>query len=274
MLRPELALAAEIVEAHTLRFDAGVNEHGARDVPIEAPIAFEYDGVGYAVMMASPSNLHGYAVGFRLSERLVASVDDIKDVEPAQVKRGWVMRIRLRGDASRRLHERIRLRLTEGSCGLCGLETIELVLRPLPKVPAGTAVDRSAVARALATIGGQQPLGRSTGDAHAAAFCAADGTILLVREDVGRHNAIMDKLVGANAKIGLDLAKGFVLLTARCSYELVEKAATAGCPTLVTISAPTSLAVERARECDLTLVALARRDSVLVLNDPHKTFGE
>ena len=256
-----------------MRFDAGVDEHGARDVPIEAPIAFEYDGVGYAVMMASPSNLHDYAVGFTLSERLVASVDGIKDVEPAQVKRGWVVRIRLRGDASRRLHERIRLRLTEGSCGLCGLETIEQVLRPLPKVPVGIAVDRSAVARALATIGGQQPLSRSTGGAHAAAFCAVDGTILLVREDVGRHNA-MDKLVGATAKIGLDLAKGFVLLTARCSYELVEKAATAGCPTLVTISAPTSLAVERARECDLTLVALARPDSMLVLNDPHKTFGE
>lgn len=271
MLRPDRALAAEIVEAQTLHFDAGADTQGHRDVPIETPIAFEYDGVGYAVMMASPSNLHDYGVGFTLSERLVPSVRDIEDIEPAELERGWVLRIRLRGDASKRLRERVRLRLTEGSCGLCGMETIEQVLRPLPMLAAGAKIDRSAVARALATIGGQQPLGRSTGAAHAAAFCSADGTLLMVREDVGRHNAI-DKLLGAVAKTGLDLTSGFVLLTARCSYELVEKAATAGCPTLVTISAPTSLAVERARECGLTLAALARRDSMLVLNDPHGTF--
>lgn len=268
MLRPDAALAVEPVEAQTLRFDAGADGHGARAVPIETPVALEYDGVGYAVMMATPADLQDYAVGFTLSERLVSDIGDIDDVEAAELPRGWIVRIRLKGDAGRSLHERVRMRLTEGSCGLCGLETIEQVLRPLPRVPAAPAIDRTAIARALAAIGDYQPLGRSTGAAHAAALCAEDGALLLVREDVGRHNA-MDKLLGACARAGQDPARGFVLVTARCSYELVEKAATAGCSTLVTISAPTSLAVERARECGLTLAALARSDSMLVLNDPH-----
>lgn len=266
-------LTSETIEAHTVRFDATSDHHGDRDVPVETPVAFEYDGVGYAVMMASPSDLHDYGVGFTLSERLAETVKGIRDIEVAELERGWAIRIRLRAEAGHALRERVRLRLTEGSCGLCGLETIEQVLRPLPPVPAGRRISRAAVSRALATIGGQQPLGRSTGAAHAAAFCSADGSLLLVREDVGRHNA-MDKLLGACAKVGLDLAGGFVLPTARCSYELVEKAATAGCSTLVTISAPTSLAVERARECGLTLAALARRDSMLVLNDPHGSLIE
>lgn len=264
----EAEAASESVEARTLRFDGAPDEVGSREVPIEIPIAFEYDGVGYAVMMASPADLVDYAVGFTLSERLVASAEDIDEIAPAELDRGWILRIRLRGDASALLRERVRLRVTEGSCGLCGLETMEQMLRPLPRLPTPAPIARAAIARALAALEAEQPLGRMTGAAHAAAYCSADGVLRLIREDVGRHNA-MDKLLGAMARDALDPAAGFVLLTARCSYELVEKAATAGCSTLITISAPTSLAVERARECGLTLAALARSDSMLVLNDPH-----
>lgn len=271
MPRPEAALAAARVDARTLRFDLAADAAGTRDVPIEAPVAFEYDGIGYAVMMATPGDLTDYGVGFTLSERLVTSAAEIDSVEVAEVPRGWVLRIALRGAPHAVLHERVRLRLTEGSCGLCGLETIEQVLRPLPLLQAGPRIDRAAIARALGALDGRQPLGRATGAAHAAAFCSADGLLLLLREDVGRHNA-MDKLIGAAALAGLDLRDGFILLTARCSYELVEKAVTGRCPMLVTISAPTSLAVERARESALTLVSLARRDSMLVVNDPHGSF--
>jgi FdhD protein len=267
----EAVLASEIVDARTLRFDDESDKFGTRDVPVEAPIAFEYDGIGYAVMMATPTDLRDYAIGFTLSERLARSAEEIASIEAAELPRGWVIRIALRGGARDGIRERVRLRLTEGSCGLCGLETIEQVLRPLPVLKPGAHIGRAAVARALGALDGRQPLGRATGAAHAAAVCAADGTLLLVREDVGRHNA-MDKLIGAAAQAGLDLRKGFILLTARCSYELVEKAVTAGCPMLVTISAPTSLAVERARESGLTLVSLARRDSMLVVNDPHGSF--
>ena len=127
------------------------------------------------------------------------------------------------------------------------------------------AVSRDAIAAALAALGDHQPIGRATGAVHAAAFCAATGDILCVREDVGRHNAL-DKLVGALARAGIDPASGFILLSARCSYELVEKTVRAGCPVLVTISAPTSLAAERAAAAGLTLVALARADSALLIS--------
>ena len=265
-------LATELVAARTLRFDRAPDGGATtRNVPIETPIAFEYDGIGYAVMMATSSDLQDYGIGFTLSERLATSITEIESVEAAQLPRGWVLRIALRGPPREGLRERVRLRLTEGSCGLCGLETIEQVLRPLLRLEPGMRIDRAGVARALEELKDRQPLGQATGAVHAAAFCAADGTLLLVREDVGRHNA-MDKLIGAAARADMDLSTGFILLTARCSYELVEKAVTARCPTLITISAPTSLAVERARESGLTLVALARRDSMLVVNDPFGSF--
>jgi FdhD protein len=142
----------------------------------------------------------------------------------------------------------------------------------LPPVTARISVERAAIARALAALRDHQPLGRATGAAHAAAFCTADGAIVCVREDVGRHNAL-DKLVGALAMEGIDPAKGFILLSARCSYELVEKTVRCGCPMLVTISAPTSLAAERAAAACLTLVSLARTDSALIVGDPHGYIG-
>ena len=124
----------------------------------------------------------------------------------------------------------------------------------------------------MAALPDHQPLSRATGAVHAAAFCTSDGRIVAAREDVGRHNAL-DKLVGALALDGVDPATGFILLSARCSYELVQKTVRAGCPMLVTISAPTSLAVERAVAAGLTLVALARADNALVLNDPHGSIA-
>ena len=127
---------------------------------------------------------------------------------------------------------------------------------------------RAAIAAALAALESHQPLGRATGAAHAAAFCTPEGAIRLVREDVGRHNAL-DKLVGAMMRAGINARQGFILLSARCSYELVDKTVRAGCPMLVTISAPTSLAADRAEAAGLTLVSLARRDSALVLCDPQ-----
>ena len=164
--------------------------------------------------------------------------------------------------------ERARTRVSESSCGLCGIENIEQVLRPLPPVTARIRTDRTAIAAALASLHDHQPLGRATGAVHAAAFCSPDGTIRLAREDVGRHNAL-DKLVGALARAGIDAATGFILLSARCSYELVEKTVRAGCPMLVTISAPTSLAATRAVQAGLTLVTLARADSALIVSDPY-----
>lgn len=240
----------------------------ARDVPVEAPISVEVGGIGYAVMMATPADLEDYATGFALGEGLVESAAQIRGIDVHPIEGGVALRIWLPPERADIALERARKRVSESSCGLCGIENIEQVLRPLPAVAARISTNREAIARALAALADHQPLGRATGAAHAAAFCAPDGTILHAREDVGRHNAL-DKLIGALARAGVDPGGGFILLSARCSYELVEKTARAGCPMLVTISAPTSLAAERAADAGLTLVTLARPDSALIVADPH-----
>ena len=243
-----------------------------RSVPIEAPIAIEIGGVGYAVMMATPSDLGDFALGFALAEGLADRPGQVEDIDVHQIRGdprlegGWIVRITLSPERADIARGRARKRVSESSCGLCGVENIEQALRPLPKITARIATDRAAIARALAALKDHQPLGKATGAVHAAALCAPDGRIVCAREDVGRHNAL-DKLIGALAASGVDPASGFILLSARCSYELVEKTVRAGCPMLVTISAPTSLAVERAIAARLTLVALARADSALVVCD-------
>lgn len=244
----------------------------ARAVPVEAPVAIEVNGVGYAVMMATPSDLEAFAIGFSLSEGLIDRARDVTAFSAHAVEGGWIARITLPPSRATKVFDRARVRVSESSCGLCGVESIEEVLRPLPRITGQIATSRAAIATALSELADHQPLSRATGGAHAAAFCADDGRILLAREDVGRHNAL-DKLIGALALDERDAADGFILLSARCSYELVEKTARAGCPMLVTISAPTTLAVQRAQQAGLTLVSLARADSALVLNDPHRNFA-
>ncbi|WP_343612643.1 formate dehydrogenase accessory sulfurtransferase FdhD [Novosphingobium sp.] len=245
-----------------------------RTVPIEAPIAIEVGGFGYAVMMATPADLEDYAIGFALAEGLITRADQMDAVDAVPLDNGgWVLRLWLSADRAGLALERARTRLGESSCGLCGMDSIEAVLAPLPRVAATFTTDRTAIAKALEALSDHQPLGHATGAVHAAAFCGPDGAILLAREDVGRHNAL-DKLVGALLKAGLDPASGFVLLSARCSYELVEKTVRAGCPLLVTISAPTSLAAQRAEAAGLALVSLARQDSALVICDPHEVIKE
>jgi FdhD protein len=255
-----------------LRLTPGDPDPVSRDLAAEQPIALEYNGVSYAVMMGTPIDLEDFAIGFTLSEGLVAAARDILDLAVAEVAGAHIVRITLPAVAAAPLLDRVRLRVGEGSCGLCGIQSIAEVLRPLPKLTAAPGATSAAIARALQDLGNHQPLGRQTGAMHAAAFCQDDGKIVAVREDVGRHNAL-DKLIGALARSGLDAERGFVLLSARCSYELVEKTVRAGCPLLVTISAPTSLAADRARDAGLTLLALARRDSALIVNDPHGRFG-
>lgn len=238
-----------------------------RVVPIEAPIAIEVDGSKYAVMMATPADLRDFAIGFALSERIVDRIDHIHDVTVQEVEGGWVLRLTVDQEYSRRACQRSRTRVAESSCGLCGVQSIEQVLRPLPPISARLRTTRNAIARALSALSTYQLLGQATGAVHAAAFCAPDGQIMLAREDVGRHTAL-DKLIGALASEGLDTASGFFLLSARCSYELVEKTVRIGCPVLVTISAPTSLAIDRAVKAGLTLISLARPDSAMIVCDP------
>jgi len=225
-------------------------------------VALEFNGLSYAVMMATPADLEDFARGFALTEGLARAPGEVTDIVAAETELGWIVRAQLAGLGIEKLTERIRTRVAESSCGLCGIENLEAVARPLPRVAEHDALDPQAIFAALGRLRDHQPLTRATGAAHAAAFCAPDGAILLVREDVGRHNA-MDKLAGALAALGEDPAAGFILSTARCSYEIVEKTVRAGATRLVTVSLPTSMAVERAMAAGLGLWCLARDDSVL-----------
>lgn len=245
----------------------GKSREVARAFVPEVPVALEFNGLSYAVMMATPRDLEDFARGFALTEGLARAPADISDIAVAEVEHGWIVRAQLSGLGVEKLTERVRTRVAESSCGLCGIENLESVAQPLPPVAAHRALAPQAIFTALAALRDHQPLTRETGGAHAAAFCAEDGAILHAREDVGRHNA-MDKLVGALASAGQDAAAGFVLSSARCSYEIVEKAVRAGATRLVTISLPTSMAVERARASGLSLFCLARDDSVLAVTQP------
>lgn len=254
-------------DLEVLRLGLGDPEDAAivRAVPVEMPIAIDVGGIGYAVMMATPVDLEDYVTGFALSEGLIAAPGEIANLTLSAVEGGVVVRLSLPEEGMSKAMARARKRVGESSCGLCGMDNIAEVLRPLPPLAARIETTRDAIAHALSALHDHQPLSRRTGAVHAAAFCLPDGAIVMVREDVGRHNAL-DKLIGALARASIDASGGFFLLTARCSYELVEKTVRAGCSMLVTISAPTSLAAERAAQAGLTLVALARPDAALVIS--------
>lgn len=238
------------------------SEAVTRGVAVEAPVALEINGIGYAVMMATPVALDDFVAGFLIAEALVQSISDIGDIAVAELDKGWIARIAITGAGGDALLERARRRVSESSCGLCGIENLEQLARPLPKVAEHGEPDSDHVFAALEALGAHQPINRATGGMHAAAWVDDGGAIRCVREDVGRHNAL-DKLVGALARHDLRPDSGFILTTSRCSYEIVEKSVMAGACNLVTISVPTSLAVERAAACGLSLYALARSDSML-----------
>ena len=243
-------------------FTDGHSRPIAREWVGEAPIALEFNGIAYAVMMATPADLADFATGFALTEGLARRAGDIAEIAIAEVPLGWIARAAIPSLSPDALAARVRTRVAESSCGLCGIESLEALARPLPPVPPHDPIAPPAIFAALAQLSPRQSLGRLTGAAHAAAWADAAGNIGLSREDVGRHTAL-DKLAGAMARAGRPLSPGFVLSTARCSFEIVEKSVRAGATTLVTISLPTSLAVARARAAGLSLWALARPDSVL-----------
>jgi FdhD protein len=240
----------------------GASEPATRTLAAETPVAIEFNGIGYAVMMMTPADLDDFATGFAHAERLLDAGQVLDGVDTHATEKGLILRANLPPECAARVAERVRHRVAESSCGLCGLENLEQALRPLPRVTATSSATPQAIFAALSALPAHQPLSQKTGAVHAAALCASDGSIRLVREDVGRHNAF-DKLAGAMARAGLDWEDGFAIITARASYELVEKAALSNCPLLVAISAPTSLAAARAQEAGLRLIVLARSDSML-----------
>lgn len=224
-------------------------------IPEETPVAFVYNRHNYAVMLASPQDMADYALGFSLTEGVVSCVSSILSLDIHYTDHGIDLRVRLDQTSLEKLQVRQRRRLLVGTagCGLCGLESADSLFQPLPQVASTrTTLKPIALAVAMAALAGVQPLNEKTRTVHGAAWVSHEGRILLLREDVGRHNAL-DKLLGALALAGTKMKTGFVLMTSRCSYELVEKAARCGVQALATLSGPTGLAVQKAKEANLSL---------------------
>ena len=248
----------------------GVARVAAEDrVAVEEPIALRYNCESHAVMMATPRDLVDFAYGFTLSEGIVASAQEIVSATPASKGVGISLSILIPEARAQALKGRKRNLEGRTGCGLCGVAEIEQAIRPLPALPDSGVISAAAINRAVSALPGAQTLNRQTGALHAAAFADQDGKLLLVREDVGRHNAL-DKLIGAMARQGLDPVSGFVLVTSRCSMEMVQKTVTVGCPILVAVSAPTSLAIDLAQQCNLTIAAFARGDRFNLYSHPER----
>ncbi|MDE2383061.1 MAG: formate dehydrogenase accessory sulfurtransferase FdhD [Alphaproteobacteria bacterium] len=233
-------------------------------LPEEVPVAILLNSISYAVMMATPADLEDFGLGFVLSEGLVAHHSHVRNVIVLKQEQGFSVDIAIAED--KLLRERMVSRSLEGrvGCGLCGIAEIEDAVRmPAAKVRP-VRFETTAIARAFAALPLHQPMNAVNRTVHAAAFCSVDGEILLAREDVGRHNAL-DKLIGAMARAGLTPDRGFVLMSSRCSFELVQKCAHVGLSALATISAPTALALKLARGAGLQLAALAH-DGVMIFD--------
>jgi len=235
----------------------------------EVPVALVYNGISHAVMMASPADLEDFARGFSMSEGIIESAAEIRDVEAVPHEKGIELNIELASERFHQLKERRRTIAGRTGCGLCGLDSLEAVARDLPRVGAQTQVTLGAIDKALGALPPAQVHNTQAHALHAAAFADSEGKLLAVREDVGRHNAL-DKLIGAVIKAKIDPAAGFAVITSRCSVEMVQKAAIAGFPILVSVSAPTAMAVRVADEAGITLLALARKDSALSLTHPNR----
>lgn len=241
---------------------------GSDDVAVEVPVALVYNYIPHVVMMASPVNLEDFAIGFSLTEEIVESRGQINHVHVTQTKTGITIRLQIDDDAFEKLKSKRRNMTGRTGCGLCGIESLKQAIRPIPSVTA-PQISHDVIVQALKTIRVHQPLSGLTGATHAAVWCSLNGNIDLAREDVGRHNAL-DKLIGAMSSMTLDRQQGFILVTSRASYEMVQKTCMAGVGCLVAISAPTSLAIEQARQAGLLLVGFARADKQVIYHDPHQ----
>jgi FdhD protein len=269
---PARALPAASVERSVERWSAGVIGAAVDRLAEEVPIALAYHGVPHVVMLATPADLEDFAVGFSLSESLVAERSEIRSIEIAAGPLAIDVHI---GIAAQRfaalLRERRNLTGRTG-CGLCGAETLEQAIRTPAAVGPGPRVSVTDLHAALAQLEGLQPLNACTGSVHAAAWVLPGMGVQLVREDVGRHNAL-DKVLGALARTEADRGAGYLLITSRASYEMVMKTATLGISLLVAVSAPTALAVRLAEECGLTLVGFARRDRHVVYTHGQRVLA-
>ena len=263
--------ASRLVERTQYRL--GAASLGARSIAEETAIAFTYNRVAHAVMMATPADLEDFAVGFSLAERIIDTPADLTALAVVAVDQGIELRMDVSHERAESLDARRRHVAGPSGCGLCGLESLEQAMRTPPRVAAALTVTPAMIAMAIAALPQSQPINQLTHAVHAAAFWQPQAGLVAVREDVGRHNAL-DKLAGALASAGISGSQGMVLLTSRVSIELVQKAALMGTPIVVAVSAPTALAVRVADAAGITLVGVARDDGFEIFTHAGRVAAE
>ncbi|TWI69529.1 FdhD protein [Pseudoduganella lurida] len=255
---PDHPLPEPAARHEVLRVKAGVAAHTGDSLAEEVPVALVYNGISHAVMMATPADLEDFALGFSLTEGLIDHAGECYGIDIEAVNGGVAVQLEVASRAFVALKERRRSLAGRTGCGLCGVDSLDQVYRALPPQAGTQVLTGAAIRGALAALPARQALNRVTGATHAAAWCDADGTLKVAREDVGRHNAL-DKVVGALARQpDLREGDGFALVTSRVSVEMVQKAAMAGAFAIVGVSAPTAAAVRMAEGAGMVLVAFAR----------------
>jgi FdhD protein len=260
--------------AHGLSQIAGGLLHGnfgsrpeAWKLAEEAPASILYNGQSFAVMMVTPADLEDFATGFSITEGIAGSADEIRNIRVAEAGDGFMINIDVSEAALEAAEGRRRTLTGRSGCGICGAQSLDAVMKPLARVQ-GAHPHPSTVLNAFDQLPKLQPMNLENRSTHAAAFCSLAGNVELVREDIGRHNAL-DKLAGALAQQGRDASTGFILMSSRCSIELIQKAAAIRAPFLASISAPTSLALRLARKAGMGIAAKSR-DGLMIFDK----FGE
>jgi FdhD protein len=262
---------ARIVHRQIWR-ESGISS-GNRSIPEETAVAVTYNGGTYAVMMATPQDLEDFAVGFSRNEGVISSSADIDSLDIVRLDDGVELRLWLRKPKADRLQERRRHIAGPTGCGLCGIDSIAEAMRPAAVIGRGRQFSSEQIMVAMRKLPLLQKLNTATRAVHAAAFWDFTGCIVALREDVGRHNAL-DKLSGALARASVAGNDGIILLTSRVSVEMVQKSAVIGAPVMVSVSAPTALAVRMADAAGITLAAIARADGFEVFTHPRRISSE
>ncbi len=253
-------LPAPASEFPTVSWNRETPPSGARAVPEETAVAITYNGTTHAVMMATPTDLEDYAIGFSLTEGQIQTADQIRSIDIAAFEEGVDLRIWLDSETADTFRDRRRRIVGPTGCGLCGIESLMEAV-PAPKqVVSDACFSASTILKAQADMFASQTLHAVTSAVHAAAWWTEDNGLVAVREDVGRHNAL-DKLTGALARDPGPTGPGLLLLTSRISVEMVQKAAVLGAPVIAAVSAPTALAIRVADTAGITIVATTRNDA-------------
>ncbi len=261
-------LPAGVSRAEVVALRRGVAQAQPDWLAEEVPVSLVFNGLSHAVMLATPADLEDFALGFALTEGLLDDRSELYGIEVTPVALGIEVHLEVSSACAWRLRERRRTLAGRTGCGLCGTEQLDQVRRALPLTPV-VQVPVAAMAQAQRELRQHQALQQLTGAAHAAAWCGLDGKVHLVREDIGRHNAL-DKLVGAMVARGLVPSQGFVCITSRASFEMVQKTAAAGVGALAAVSAPTQLAVQTAQQLGVVLAGFVRGDDAVAYTFPER----